>query len=126
MHTAPENGRVGQSPLLVATGLLVIIVAAVGVMWLRQQRRAAAIERMWQGRYQKLERAYQSLQMLAAQRPMDPGGPLRDRLPARDATVDGKPRRVLLMSVAEAQRMGLQEGDVVRVTADAPPEPSEP
>ena len=117
----PAPGNSDAKYLLVVAGLMMTIVILLSVLWIRERRSVAILQR-------ELEIARRGAMrgdlkgalanMLAGQAEPQARALQRDDLPAQTVTWNGQPRTVLSVSAAAGQRLGLRPGDVIVV---APP-----
>lgn len=120
MNRSDNRSSSDTGYLLVVGILLVLILASMGILWMRQRQQT----RQWRQRAaelrQKLDERTMMLQQLAEFESQAVEAVQRADLPARDATVDGESRTVLLLSARRGEKLGLRPGDLVQVTAPVP------
>lgn len=123
-RTEPNQRPSNEAPLFMAAGLLLILLVAVGALWMIDRRNASYAERQWQRRVDGLTRALQAMQVDAAVSAAEPAVD-RASLEIVRRTVDGAERDVLQLSVEQGRRLGLAGGDLVEVIEGRTP-PDEP
>ena len=106
--------RSGDGYMILVAGLLLLILAAVSVLWIMQRRKLVRVEADWARRCTELENTLTMLQSLQGQLS---GAPAVDRegLAAEPMTVDGCERDVLQLPPELGRRLGLREGDMMVV-----------
>ncbi len=119
-RTEPNQRASNEAPLFVAAGLLLILLVAVGALWMIDRRNASHAERQWQRRVDGLTRALQAMQIDATVSAAEPL-PERSSLEIVRRSVDGAERDVLQLSAEHGRRLGLTEGDLVEVAGGRTP-----
>ena len=106
--------RSGDGYMILVAGLLLLILAAVSVLWMTQRRKLVRVEADWARRCSDLENTLTMLQSLQGQMSRSP---LVDResLDAEPMIVDGRERDVLQLPPDLGRRLGLREGDMMVV-----------
>jgi hypothetical protein len=112
-----------------ALGLLVVIIVALAGLWIIERgktRRARKALAEIQERYEDQNRQVRTVLGLEPPKSID-----RQRLPHETVDYQGESRRVLLLDVGTARRLGLDAGDLLYVpprssdgSADAPERPA--
>jgi hypothetical protein len=102
---------------LLVTGLLIIIIALLAFLWLRERRAGGDLQQQMAEMELAFKQQRQALgQMLVAEARSQID---RDMLAARTLELDGQPRQALMISAKAAERIGLRPGDVL-IVGEAP------
>ena len=117
------NGRF----IIAVGGLLVLTIALLAGLWIRERKRAQRAEQ----KVVTLTQQNSKMSLLMWQKMQQPVARTtvpRDRLKTRQVTLDGREVAALLLPAGQAQRLGFRAGDVVLVeqmptTATAPADP---
>jgi len=115
---APAAGVDGRYYAAVGA-LLVVIIAVLGVLWLRERRMTAALQRELAETRQRTATGaglQAALSRLAAPRGPTTRPLARADLPAETVTWNGRSRTVLRVGAAAGRRLGLEPGDVIVVS----------
>ena len=113
--------RAGEKYLVTVGTLLVIIIAFLAVLWLRERAaRVAADGRLaaMQQRLGQLEGAVGDLVVRASGTQFEPIR--REDLPAWQVNLDGRERTVLQIGVSAGRRLGFRPGDLITVAEHRP------
>lgn len=123
-NEAPQRA-VGQSPKAAQVGprylasvgvLLVIVIALLALLWMRERRARIAAEvnaARWQEKSKRLSGAVGDLLVKRGGQLIQPIQ--RGDLPARVVDLDGQRRTVLEVGALAGRRLGFQPGDLVLV-----------
>lgn len=94
--------------------LMLLIVALVTTLWLRANRRALNAELQVQQLLVQDQKLQSMLQQLLLQKPPQ-FNIVRQTLPTRKATLDGRPVQALVLASDLGQMIGFEPGDVILV-----------
>jgi len=109
----------GQMHMRIVAGLLLIILLALGALWMIERRNTSTIERTWQATCEDQQKVIASLRLALARRPAIMVR--RDELTTKEMTIDGRRREALLVPAALARRWGLGPDDVAVVAPATQP-----
>ena len=116
--------------LMLVLGLMVIIMASLGALWLLERRRRTDAERELAVTVQHSRQMQATMGQImgGGLRPPSAGATgavRREDLPVETRTMDGRTTRVLRLSASAGERFGFEPGDVIEV-AEPAGEPNEP
>lgn len=117
MSEATQRSGSNNGYLILVAGLFLLILAAVSVLWITERRNLARVEAMWRQRCMDRDKALEMLQIVQAQSSQSVDVD-RGALAHRSATVDGRQRDVLQLSLGQGERLGFRGGDLVEVVPE--------
>jgi len=106
--------------LAVVGALLLIILAVLASLWVRESRRRRAAERELARLRSRSDRLHSALGEALAAQFHQQGALRREELPAETVVLDGKPAVALRLGAAAAERLGFRPGDVILVAQTRP------
>ncbi len=121
-HPTPSPQSAGGVKYLATVGvLLVIIIAMLAVLWVRERRGRIAAEVAAARAETALNGLKEILGGVLTATERGPARPVqRDDLPSREADLDGRRRTLLELGASAGRRLGFRPGDLILVGEDSP------
>ncbi len=120
--TRSSQNRTGANYLVTVGVLLVIIIALLAVLWVRERRARVAAEQTAATAQRELEglKAVLGRTLMTRGRGGDIRPVQRDDLPYRKVDLDGRRRAMLELGASSGRRLGFRPGDLILIGEDPP------